>query len=46
MPYMKNLNFEFNIVTAPLEIGDIIVKQDDVILLIIERKTINDLLHL
>lgn len=42
--YMKNLNLDFVIVTVPLEIGDIIVKQDDVILLIIERKTINDLL--
>lgn len=42
--HMKNLNLEFNISIIPLEIGDIIVKQDDDILMIIERKTINDLL--
>ena len=42
--YMKNLNLEYTITAIPLEIGDIIVKHDDVVLLIIERKTINDLL--
>ena len=42
--YMKSLNLEYIISVIPLEIGDIIVKQDEQILLIIERKTINDLL--
>lgn len=35
---------KYDIIMAPLDIGDIIVKNDERVLLIIERKTINDLL--
>jgi len=41
---VKQSGFYHNVTTAPLEIGDIIVKNEEQVLLIIERKTINDLL--
>lgn len=41
---LQNLGFEYTIISAPLEIGDIIVRDDDQVYMIIERKTIADLL--